>query len=69
MDAEQGGTLRPESVLESLGVEVTSIVAPVTACMAMTVWLVRTLYGGQSELSTAPVAIATAVYNEKVRGG
>ena len=62
-DVEDGGLLE-ESILSSLGEEVTSIVAPVTACMALTVCLVRTLYLGRDNLSTAPTSIATAVYHE-----
>ena len=71
MDEEEGQGLsrgqdeRPkESILASLGEEVTSIVAPVSACMGLTVMLVRALYLGRSSLSTAPTSIATAVYHE-----
>ena len=56
-DVEDGGLLE-ESILSSLGEEVTSIVAPVTACMALTVCLVRTLYLGRDNLSTSPTSIA-----------
>uniref|UniRef100_A0A7S2Z289 Presenilin n=1 Tax=Chloropicon laureae TaxID=464258 RepID=A0A7S2Z289_9CHLO len=63
VDAENGPQLE-ESVLASLGAEVTSIVAPVSACMALTVCLVRTLYLGRTDLSTAPTSIATAIYHE-----
>jgi len=54
-----------DSILSSLGGEVTSIVSPVSACMGLTVLLVRTLYLGETHLSTAPTSIATAVYHEE----
>ena len=60
----EGGFAHEESILSSLGGEVTSIVAPVSACMALTVLLVRALYLGRQDLSTAPTSIATAVYHE-----
>ncbi|QDZ21921.1 presenilin [Chloropicon primus] len=53
-----------ESILSSLGEEITAIVAPVTACMALTVCLVRALYLEGRTLSTAPTSIATAMYHE-----
>ena len=54
-----------ESVLDSLASKITGIVSPVSICMALTVWLVRTLDpGGQS--SSSAVAIANIYYHEDV---
>merc|ERR1711904_209181 len=63
-DVEADEPFYEESILSSLGGEVTSIVAPVTACMALTVFFVRSLYLGRQNLSTAPTSIATAIYHE-----
>merc|ERR1739848_514904 len=63
-DVEADEPFYEESILSSLGGEVTSIVAPVTACMALTVLFVRSLYLGRQNLSTAPTSIATAIYHE-----
>lgn len=55
----------PPSPLDTLGREVTSIVTPVSICMALTVMLVRILNpDGKSNDRT--VAIATAFYHEEV---
>ena len=64
MEADNRSDLE-DSILSSLGGEVTSIVSPVSACMGLTVLLVRTLYLGETHLSTAPTSIATAVYHEE----
>mmetsp|Transcript_33836 Transcript_33836/g.95787 ORF Transcript_33836/g.95787 Transcript_33836/m.95787 type:complete len:460 (-) Transcript_33836:1345-2724(-) len=57
---QQGG----KGVTETLGEQVTGIVAPVSICMALTVVLVRIL-NPDGESSSASVAIATAYYNEE----
>ena len=59
------------SVLDSLGEEVTGIVAPVSICMLLTVLLVRVLNPDGASNSSA-IYIATAFYKEQVafsRGG
>ena len=54
-----------ESVLDSLAAKITGIISPVTICMALTVWLVRTLDPGGASSSSA-VAIANIYYHEEV---
>ena len=52
-------------MLDSLAAKITGIVSPVTICMALTVWLVRTLDPGGASSSSA-VAIANIYYHEEV---
>jgi len=53
----------PPSVLEHLGEEITSILWPVSLCMAVTVFLVRVL-NPDGESSAISVYMASAVYDE-----
>ncbi len=54
----------PKSILDTLGEEVTGIVAPVTICMVFTVALVRLLNpAGASDAGS--VYIASAFYKEQ----
>ncbi len=55
----------PPSPLDTIGREVTSIVTPVSVCMALTVLLVRTL-NPEGKSNDHTVAIATAYYHEEV---
>lgn len=57
---------RLPSPLDTLGREVTSIVTPVSICMALTVILVRIL-NPEGKSNDRTVAIATAFYHEEVR--
>ena len=53
------------SILNDLGQEVTGIVAPVSLCMVITIFLVRMLHGGD-DVNRGSVIIATAGYDEQV---
>lgn len=65
-ESEEHPVLWDESILKSLGVEVTAVLVPVTACMVVTVWLVRTLFlTHYGFLGTMTVSFATAVYEEQ----
>ncbi|KAL6761740.1 Presenilin-domain-containing protein [Haematococcus lacustris] len=56
---------RKRSVLDTLGEEVTGIVAPVSLCMLITVILVRILNpDGSSSASGSSIIIASVAYNE-----
>jgi len=55
--------VRVPKLLDSLGNELTGVVAPVTICMALTVALVRLLNPEGDSVGTS-VAIATIAYNE-----
>lgn len=54
-----------ESVLDSLGEEVTGIIFPVSLCMALTVILVKIL-NSEGESNPETVIIAVAYYQEEV---
>jgi hypothetical protein len=54
-------------VLDDLGEEVTGVLAPVSACMAIVVLLVRALNPDGGSGGAATVAIASLAYNESVR--
>lgn len=54
---------RVPKLLDSLGHELTGVVAPVTICMGLTVALVR-LLNPEGDGDGTSVAIATIAYNE-----
>jgi presenilin 1 len=53
------------SVLDDLGAEVTGIAAPVSLCMAITIFLVRVLRRDDDD-DGQKIVLAEAIYSEKV---
>jgi presenilin 1 len=56
---------RSKSVMDDLGEELTSIIAPVSICMALVVVLVKAL-NPEGVTDSSAVAIATIAYHEQV---